>query len=371
MPYVSESGNVQIADDITKLRLDSKTREWKEVVGAYDKPLTLTCRADYSFDRDSQNHVQYVFDGEPMKDMFCFKERGYYRVLTQNFVKKDEDGEIEGVCNESWWRFYSKYRDSLTGRKARLVPNFIEQVIYVPAFEDFEQQSPYGDKAFFHFPVWVLEMMKADGIFERFKGITKINNGKVRYVTDDQIEKMMIILDQRKAEAKLADDEEEYLQRFKKIKRDESSKKATAARQKNAQLAQQDKLMRLAQSKAEEKLDDEWAKLEAEKEKLRKEKEELEALRGEDVYNDPKNVIDVSNVTIDEGVDVINSIADLEALANIAGISVEEYVQINNAQARYDQLLEIEKAKEEEKRKLDEAKKNQKGNKGQGNNNSK
>ena len=272
MPFISPVGNLEIADDVSRLVFDSDLQKHVFVEKEFDDALTLTDQGAYTYDAKTDNHIQHVFEGEPLKDMFCFKESHMWRVMTQNFLEKDEDDKIIGPCDVSWWRFYRKYRDSLTGRMAKKFPNYQELVKYVPSYDDF-QVVKYGPKANFHFPVWILEMMKADGILARFKNSTRPGSrGQVRYCTDEQLEEMLDILEERKNYEGV---ESPFMEDFKKMKKKEAVQKSNSARKRQNAMKKLERDMLNEQGAVDQKAEEEAAKKKAQEEKKAKELEEV------------------------------------------------------------------------------------------------
>lgn len=270
MPFITRDGGLIIEDDVAGWEYDAEKRENVWVARKFDKPLTLTSVGDIPTDDRDPKFKHYVFAGEKDPEKKAWKDTPWFRVTTQY------------MDDENLWRFYARYRKDITGQLSLQSKGHQQVIRYVPMFDDFQVQE-YGDKANFHLPVWMLDIIVADGLIDIGKKYTRDSLGKndtgaTPWVTDDEVADMLAIYEKRKAN----EDEDDELvakikEKYKDIKAKENIKGANTARKHQAASKANEKERLMAQAKAEEALN----QVKEEQEKLKKEKEELSKMKQE------------------------------------------------------------------------------------------
>lgn len=191
MPYISQIGNFKITDDVTsyKSRFNQETRKWEnhKVIKEFDKELTLVNVGDLTFDEDHPSFQKTVFWGRIDREGMYFLDTPWFRIATHDMDDKN------------LWRFYKRFRDDVMGTLSKMHKDHSQSVYYVPHIDDF-QVVKYGSKANFHFPIWFLDIMIADGIIEKYKNMSKPNQPGTRWITDEGVQELYDIYEQRKAE---------------------------------------------------------------------------------------------------------------------------------------------------------------------------
>lgn len=193
MPFISKVGNLKIEDDVSEYKLqynsDKKIMENVWVQKDFEEDLILTDIGKFTWNPADKIYDEMVYDGDPDSGGNFWKGDWWYRIMTNRF----ED-------DISYWRFYRKFRSQLTGEIQKRAKDFSQTVFYVPDLKDFQIQK-YGRHANFHFPLWFLDMIIADGVMESGLRLNKIGiKPPIPYVAKEEYEEMLEVYKQRKQE---------------------------------------------------------------------------------------------------------------------------------------------------------------------------
>ena len=223
MPFISKSGNLTIEDDVSGWRYNPETKSNDWVTKDFDHRLVLTSVGQYSFEKDTPDYYANIFFGDIDTEGMYFKGDHWFRVKTQDF-RDDID----------YWRFYKKFRDQLTGEAQKKNANFSKTIYYVPTYDDFVP-AEYGDKANFHFPIWFLDILIADGVAEEGLRLTKPNQPGVPFTTQEQYEDMLRIFEERKEKEDFYVDEQikEVMKEHAELKKKERTRYLGSSRHYN------------------------------------------------------------------------------------------------------------------------------------------
>lgn len=265
---MSRDGNLEIEEDVAGWEYDPEKKQNVWVSRPFEHKLKLTSVGDIPTDERDPKFKHFVFSGEKDPEKKAWKDTPWYRVTTQY------------MSDEDLWRFYSRYRDDVTGKKSAQKKNHQQVIRYVPTFDDFQVQE-YGEKANFHLPVWLLDIIIADGLVDIGKRYTRDSLGKndksaIPWVTEEQVQDMLGIYEKRKANedednAEVARIKEKY----KELRTKDSTQLMNNGRKQQAaeKAAEKDRIM--AQVEAEKAL----AAVKAEQEKLKAEKDEIAKMK--------------------------------------------------------------------------------------------
>lgn len=249
MAFITQVGNLIIDEDTHcyKSRYNDITKkselEWVEKDFANE--LVLTNVGDLVFDEEHQAFIDRVFWGRIDRNGGYFLETPWYRIMTQ----KMDDVAL--------WRFYKRWRDDVKGVLSQRFKGHSQTVYYIPHVDDF-QVVEYGPKANFHFPVWFLDIIIADGLIERYKNMSKPNQDGVRWITDDGVEQLYRIYEARKRkENEPETDAVKAIQDdFTKLKNKERAAVARIGKKESVMEKRYDSEIRMEQFKAEQLLDE-------------------------------------------------------------------------------------------------------------------
>jgi hypothetical protein len=271
MPFISRDGNLIVEDDVSGWEYDIERKENVYITKSFGDPLQLTSVGDIPTDDRDPKFKHFVFAGEKDPEKKAWKDTPWFRVTTQY------------MDDENLWRFYSKYRKDITGQLGLMKKGHAQVIRYVPTFDDFQVQE-YGDKANFHLPVWMLDIIIADGLIDMGKRYTRDSLGRddtsaTPWVTEAEVQDMMGIYEKRKAN----EDEDNELvakikEKYKEIKVTEKTSLMNTARSQQATEKAAEKERLQAQYEAEKALEEakaERERLQAEKDEIAKMKQEL------------------------------------------------------------------------------------------------
>lgn len=265
MPFISRDSTLKIDHDVSRNEYDPDLKQMVFKKKKFNEPLILTDINQAPRSVKDSKMRQYLFHGDMDDEYLAWNCTPWWRVLTQ----KMDDVNL--------WRFYSYYREDMTGRKSQLVKGHQQVMHYVPTYDDFVV-SNHGITKKFHLPVWLLDIIIADKLVINGAKMTKDKKGSkdtaVEYfVTQDEVDECMQIYEERKQQEK---DPEgvviDIRKQFKEIKQKESAMNANMARVQQASEKSAEKEYLQASHEAEQALNE----AKEAKEELLKEKAEIE-----------------------------------------------------------------------------------------------
>jgi len=178
MPFLSRNGYVVMTHDVKKMKfnpLDQTIGYCNE--GEYEEELEIINAGSNDFDPDSRAYKEVIWSGEPNREGMYFLEDPIYRVPTNRF------------STEEFWRFYKYFR---TYAKEK-------EFFYQPDGMDFVP-TEFGATEGFHFPLWVLEMIIADGLLDEALQQDDLTKPGRPRLTLEQKEKLLKAYEKRKSE---------------------------------------------------------------------------------------------------------------------------------------------------------------------------
>lgn len=255
MPFVTLAGGLTITHDIKKDMKDDKGNVVVEGNGF--KPLKLGYGEHCDYNPNGKWFQQIVRRGTPDP-----KERHWVNgvnpvwripteVITTN-TKIDEYGEEYSETDHNSWLRILEFFELNKSQKDKLI-------FYEPDVEDVEVKK-FGNKAGFHFPLWVLHELVAMGEFERAKVESLVNDPHTKKLDEDGYKYLLEAIANREKEEKHIDidiDEENVIAERKKKKGDiaratgrKRQVREKAEAQKDAQLqARQEEMQKKAKEK--------------------------------------------------------------------------------------------------------------------------
>ena len=147
----------------------------------------------------------------------------------------------------------------MTGASLKRDKNHEASIVYVPSIDDF-QVTEFGAKKGFHMPVWLLDIIIADGLFDSGKLRTR-DNSEVRWANDSECSEMLRAYEIRKGRE---DEDTELLNsikdEYKNMRIKERAKNLNNSRSHSATESrfEKERIMAqvVAQAKADEKIEE-------------------------------------------------------------------------------------------------------------------
>lgn len=181
MPFVTMLGGLELSHDVKRDKYDKEGNRIERDNGL--QPLKLGCALECDFNPRSRAFKEIVWRGTPDKSkmMWVNGEMPVWRIPTNRFSHHDFLRLLEF--------FDMNQTQSMV------------QVYYEPHIDDI-QISNFGGTKGFHFPLWVIEDLFADGHFDRALNEDKINMpGEKKLLQEDYDDLMKAIEIRREQEA--------------------------------------------------------------------------------------------------------------------------------------------------------------------------
>lgn len=189
MPFVATDGGQELNCDIVKSVDRFVDGKIVTTPGNGLLPIILTDVKTFDFNPNGTLMKEMIWRGQPNMANLHWIENPVFRVLTHRFKPSPDIRENipleQGVSD--WERFMYQYRRQAQGDVAI-------SWFYEPSLEDVIVTPDEN----YHFPLWVLDMLKALGEFEQALRVGKVNIPEQKRLTQAQYNRIMEEIEKRR-----------------------------------------------------------------------------------------------------------------------------------------------------------------------------